>query len=535
MASSSEYDGLQFGTRATCKSRKRLGKGKRSSVEEATVSLTATELRKKSIKTKNQIDDDIHNMPPSMATLPGIDKCFHGAKRGGKGIRGALDRSKSRVSLAATGAEMDYFESTLLKFDPLQKDRENTIQRHIDDNALSWLWRMQIDYNILLFGVGCKRSLMRKFVNEFLIGHQVLMIEGDSDLSANSNRVIKELLDGICHKILKRHDLWPNCLGLESYVKMICDCLNAHYGRELKRKRSHRYATNDNEDEDEDQDEEKSPVIFSNADKASEKEGSVKGSETDDQGGAGNLWLDAGYIAPKRSSQSFGVRVVPVHSSSRVADPKWGGRYSHAQPKLYIIVDGIDGESLQSDESQFCLSSLAACSSVSMIANTESLNAPILWNPQMLSKYRWANYHVPTYQSYAFNASESNSLGGGSKEFPGGSRALEYIFKSLTKRHEELVSILAKDAVGQYDSEKVPLPSDATGGGSTVAYRGINIDDLLLETARSVVARSMPELNTLLQELIDHKIVTKVYDSQRKLCVWINLPAQTLRKLAVVY
>jgi Origin recognition complex subunit 2 len=522
--SANEFEGLQFGTRATNKSRKRLGKGKKSSLTDS--KLPQPNDAKKT-KAEHVTNVDLNStVVGTMAILQGIEKCFVGARRGAKGIRGALDRSKARISLAATGAEMDYFETTLTQFDPMDRDREVLIQQHLSDNALSWLWRMQIDYNILLFGVGCKRALVRTFAAEFLAGQHILMIDGDSEFSSNSNRVIKELLDGICSKILKRQDLWSTCLELESYVRLICDCLDVHYCRELRRKKTIRNKVKLEEvisrppeltDADEDTDNDCIP-------------GFIDGSKNFGINGG----ISSNFLVQKRPIMLAGTRNDGT-SGSRAADPKWGGRYSHAQSKLYIIVNNIDGESLQSDESQTCLALLAACSSVSIIANAESLNAPVMWSPQTLSMYRWANYHVPTYLSYAFDATEVNSLGGGSKEFPGGTKALEYIFKSLTKRHEELVSMLAKDAIKQYDTIKVGSSSSTADSNTLNTYRGINIEELLIETSRSVVARSMPELNTLLQELIDHKIVSKVYDSQRKLFVWITLPPHTLRKLAVTF
>jgi Origin recognition complex subunit 2 len=532
--SSDEFEVMKFGTRATSKSRKRLGRGKQSSTVDDAPAASIDNVSQKKIKSKGVSSGAFENPAVgTMAVLRGIDKCFVGARQGAKGLRGALDKNKSRISLTANGGEMDYFETTLTRFDPMLKDRSILVESHLAKNGLSWLWRMQIDFNILLFGVGCKRTLLSKFVQDYLHGNEVLMIDGDSDFSASSNRIIKELLDGICIKILKRQDLWSSCIELESFVKIICDSLDIHYCREVAKKSTHKptlgVATNPEATHPKsivDCKSERDPLLADfNDPNYAEEEVSVPL----------NAWSNSNYAIQKRSASLIGCRATTAFPSTRIADPKWGGRYSHAQAKLYIVVRNIDGESLQSDESQMCLSLLAACSSVSLIATSERLNTPVMWSPQLLSKFRWANYHVPTYESYAFNPTEVNSLGGGSKEFPGGARALEYIFKSLTKRHEELVSMLARDAIKQCETDK---PSSSSNGGescSTASYRGMNIEELLVETSRSVVARSMPELNTLLQELVDHKIVNKAFDSQRKLFVWITLPLHTLRKLAASF
>ena len=63
-------------------------------------------------------------------------------------------------------------------------------------------------------------------------------------------------------------------------------------------------------------------------------------------------------------------------------------------------------------------------------------------------------------------------------------------------------------------------------------YRGTNLDDLLLETSRLVIARSHPELRTLLTELTDQHLVQQMVDPlSRRPVVWLTLPAHTLRKM----
>ena len=121
------------------------------------------------------------------------------------------------------------------------------------------------------------------------------------------------------------------------------------------------------------------------------------------------------------------------------------------------------------------------------------------------------------------------------KEFTGGTQALDFILLSLTKRHSELLEILAKDALKQYDhnngnSNGNSNGSNSNNGGGMVGggvggvgagaaggvqlYRGMGQEELLLETSRRVIARSQPELRGLLMELtgtlqcVDRKIVS---------------------------
>jgi hypothetical protein len=196
---------------------------------------------------------------------------------------------------------------------------------------------------------------------------------------------------------------------------------------------------------------------------------------------------------------------------------------------LYIIVFDLDGECLQSPESQSCMSLLAACSSVSIVANVESVNAPLLWSPQTLFNYRWMNNHMPTYQSYPFNASESNILSERSREFPGGVKTIKQILTCLTERHTQLVYFLVSHALKHYDSNP-----DADGDEGVGKYHGIYIEELLEITTSKLIARNMGELDKLLYELISHKVICKVTDSTRKncVCVSLTLPVNMMRELA---
>ena len=57
-----------------------------------------------------------------------------------------------------------------------------------------------------------------------------------------------------------------------------------------------------------------------------------------------------------------------------------------------------------------------------------------------------------------------NATASGPREFSGGSQALEFILQSLTKRHSELLNILAKDALKQPDAADAGVGAGAGPG-----------------------------------------------------------------------
>ena len=80
---------------------------------------------------------------------------------------------------------------------------------------------------------------------------------------------------------------------------------------------------------------------------------------------------------------------------------RWGGRYALSQSKLFIIIHDIGGELLNNSISQHCLSILASCSSVSIIATLDNINSTILWNKQDVANYNWIMDEISTYKHYS--------------------------------------------------------------------------------------------------------------------------------------
>lgn len=69
-----------------------------------------------------------------------------------------------------------------------------------------------------------------------------------------------------------------------------------------------------------------------------------------------------------------------------------------AKSKLFIVVHNICGDALSSSLSQQCLSLLASCKSVAVIATIENLNSVAHWDRRVLARYHWSYHHTPTFE-----------------------------------------------------------------------------------------------------------------------------------------
>lgn len=86
---------------------------------------------------------------------------------------------------------------------------------------------------------------------------------------------------------------------------------------------------------------------------------------------------------------------MPVDNAER-----WGGRFAHAQSRLYLIIHDICGTALSDPVTQHCLATLASCASVSIVATLGNLNSMVHWDSRVLAQFAWSYHHIATFDRY---------------------------------------------------------------------------------------------------------------------------------------
>jgi hypothetical protein len=153
------------------------------------------------------------NRLESFATaLPGAKQFFDNQKKGAKGIKLAKETHSKRRNLIPTNSELEEFSKTGQKLDPNISTRRERMKFY-ESLFINWLWLLQLNYNLLLYGVGSKTKLLRHFVDTHLNGEDVLMISGFSAASKDNTsalageKVVKSLLETIAKKVLHINEL----------------------------------------------------------------------------------------------------------------------------------------------------------------------------------------------------------------------------------------------------------------------------------------------------------------------------------------
>jgi hypothetical protein len=177
----------------------------------------------------------------------------------------------------------------------------------------------------------------------------------------------------------------------------------------------------------------------------------------------------------------------------------------------------VDGACLQSAESQQVLAILADCSSISLISASDSVNAPLLWSSEVLSKFRWAYCHSPTFEHHELQPEfvtfkDSKGVTG---------QGLDFILKSFSVRHRDILQIIAKDAFERTRSlSSTSAPSSSSSSSSSY---GILFEDLLKLTKAALVVTSDPDLRPILLNLEEHRLISIVFDQDKDQYIHSNL------------
>ena len=500
-----------------------------------------------------------------MGIHKGANHQFYGSKVGSKGIKAATRKHVSRPSIVPDAKQQERFEKYAKTADPYLSHRRNLQNQHADKLFPLWLWQTECNFSVLVHGVGSKRALLKRFTAECLSNSDVIAINGDEQQAAQTlvtgasgNKVMRELLDTIwtdvCgHPKIKGFDN----LGLMRYVDTVVDAL------------LHRYRT-------------AIPLIATSADSGtavsvgdtSITTASSVGADGEGVRGPGAVPLASGdvYLDPRGAiAKSLGLddynndganqrrgavertsgldaklasdrdlrRGMGLGSSKSL--PGGGeriyGRYTHNYHRLYLVVHSLDAEILRTGEFQHCLSLLSACPCVALVASIDHLNTPLLWDTEMLALFRWSYQHAPTFECNGIRDSELFSSIKGKN---GGSRALEYIMRSLTTKHRDIMSHLARLELERKSRVATRARSEATQEEEhhqqqrhASSNKAVTLAELLDVCTSKLIVRNEQDLRYHLKEPMDHRILSISSPDAETGAIYISiyLPVEILETL----
>ncbi|CAN3365633.1 origin recognition complex subunit 2 [Diutina catenulata] len=197
-------------------------------------------------------------------------------------------------------------------------------------------------------------------------------------------------------------------------------------------------------------------------------------------------------------------------------------RTAVGRPRLVMLIHNIDGEGLRDDRNQTLLSRLAALPEIYVVASTDTINAPLLWDSARAKSFNWLWHNVTTYEPYSVELSFRDVVTlGHSKTFGGGSGA-KYVLKSLSPSARGVYKIAVE--------RQLAIMADK--GAKTGALKcSMAFSDLFAECSAQMVVSSQLQFRTLLKEFLDHKMLKLVTDKSGDERIYIPYTIGEIQKL----
>ncbi|RPA87229.1 ORC2-domain-containing protein [Ascobolus immersus RN42] len=172
--------------------------------------------------------------------------------------------------------------------------------------------------------------------------------------------------------------------------------------------------------------------------------------------------------------------------------------------QILLLVHALDSDALRPIRVQSVLSQLAHHPQISLLATTNHIRAPLLWDSATLTLYNFLFHHTTTFINYspAECAAIEESLDMGRGGRVGGTRGVRFVLASLPSNAKLLYKMLIES---QLESMSGDMANTETEGG-------LDYKVLYQRAVEAFVCSNDMAFRSLLKEFQDHQMVTTKKD-----------------------
>lgn len=185
-----------------------------------------------------------------------------------------------------------------------------------------------------------------------------------------------------------------------------------------------------------------------------------------------------------------------------VLDQKKGGFKSHVEhcqyvcqalvdgkgpQRLFVVIHGIDG--LRNETGQQCLSLLARCPVVHVLASTDHVNGCLLWDQTMLSHFNWVWFDCTTFRNYHDDQATNYTQRYTSDHTVHTLDSVNLVINTLTSNAQKIFELIARQQLDQSQST-------------------ITFQECYHKGRERFLVSSEQALTAQLTEFKDHKLIT---------------------------
>ncbi|CUS21568.1 LAQU0S03e05534g1_1 [Lachancea quebecensis] len=175
--------------------------------------------------------------------------------------------------------------------------------------------------------------------------------------------------------------------------------------------------------------------------------------------------------------------------------------------KLVVLVHNLDGPMVRKAPFQNMLSSLARIRQIALIASTDHVYAPLLWDHVRAQNFNFIFHDITNYQGYAVESSFSDIMQLGKSSGTTGAEGARYVLDSLTSNSKRMYKLLIETQLANMESQG---KASANKRGSHAF--GIEFKQFYHLCAAEFIASNEVSLRSMLGEFIEHKMAAMSKD-----------------------
>lgn len=198
--------------------------------------------------------------------------------------------------------------------------------------------------------------------------------------------------------------------------------------------------------------------------------------------------------------------------------------------KLVVVVHNLDGPSLRKDAFQTMLCHLALIRQVAIIASTDHIYAPILWDNFKAQNYNFVFHDVTNYEPFTVESSFRDVMKMSKSDSASGAEGAKYVLESLTVNSKKMYKLLVETQIRNMEkstNSKGKVAPTKRG----LPTMGVEFKQLLHLCAAEFIASNELSLRSMLTEFVEHKMANLSKNPAGTEHVWVPYNYSEMTKL----
>lgn len=201
--------------------------------------------------------------------------------------------------------------------------------------------------------------------------------------------------------------------------------------------------------------------------------------------------------------------------------------------KLIILIHNLDGPSVRKDVFQLMLSNVARIRQVAVVASTDHVYAPILWDNAKAQDFNFIFHDVTNFEPAQVESSFQDIMKLGKSEKNHGAEGSKYVLQSLTSNSKKMYKLLVETQLRNMETASKKVNREIVPTKKGTPSVGVEFRTFLQSCSNDFIASNEISLRNMLTEFYEHKMANLTKNSAGTEHIWISYNYTELKKLLV--